>query len=157
MNCSLGLIENLASQLARDYKRNNYLFSRSTDNKRASLTLADTGESEKLVFADHDLFDEITCSDSDLFIAVEGGDDFTAKNESKSLNTFEISVFNRHDFVVGEELLGVIVDKLSEKEIKNMKIGKIFLPVDEHVHVVFADILDLFLHLFFLSSFDFSK
>ena len=49
-------------------------------------------------------------------------------DESQPLDTVEVSVFNGHDSLVGEQLLGVIVDQLT---------------VDENVNVVLADFLNL--------------
>ena len=49
-------------------------------------------------------------------------------DESQPLDPVEVSVFDGHDALVGEQLLGVIVDQLT---------------VDENVDVVFADLLNL--------------
>ena len=49
-------------------------------------------------------------------------------DESQPLDSVEVSVFDGHDALVGEQLLGVIVDQLT---------------VDENVNVVLADLLNL--------------
>ena len=52
------------------------------------------------------------------------GDDLAAGDEGQPLNAVEVGVLDGHDALVGEQLLGVVVDEL---------------PVDEHVDVVLAD------------------
>ena len=58
----------------------------------------------------------------------EGGDDLSAGDEGEPLDAVEVGVLDGHDALVGEQLLGVVVDEL---------------PVDEHVDVVLADQLNL--------------
>ena len=58
----------------------------------------------------------------------EGGDDLAAGDECEPLDAVEVGVLDGHDALVGEQLLGVVVDEL---------------PVDEHVDVVLADQLHL--------------
>ena len=49
-------------------------------------------------------------------------------DESEPLDAVEVSMFDGHDALIGEQLLGVIIDQLT---------------VDEDVDVVFADLLNL--------------
>ena len=58
----------------------------------------------------------------------EGGDDLSAGDEGEPLDAVEVGVLDGHDALVGEQLLGVVVDEL---------------PVDEHVDVVLADQINL--------------
>ena len=58
----------------------------------------------------------------------EGGDDLAAGDEGEPLDAVEVGVLDGHDALVGEQLLGVVVDEL---------------PVDEHVDVVLADQINL--------------
>ena len=58
----------------------------------------------------------------------EGGDDLAAGDEGQPLDAVKVCVLDGHDALVGEQLLGVVVDELA---------------VDEHVDVVLADQLHL--------------
>ena len=64
----------------------------------------------------------------DEFRLAEGGDDLAAGDEGEPLDAVEVGVLDGHDALVGEQLLGVVVDEL---------------PVDEDVDVVLADQLHL--------------
>ena len=75
-----------------------------------------------------DLLDEIALADLDLVRMAECGHNLPSSDESESLNAVKVCVFNSHDALVGEQLLGVVVDEL---------------PVDEHVDVVLADQINL--------------
>ena len=86
------------------------------------------------------LLNQITLANLDLVRMTESGYNLSSGDEGKSLNAVKVSVLNSHDALISEELLGVVVDELS---------------VDEHIHVVTANQIDLLLHLLFLSQLEF--
>ena len=83
------------------------------------------------------LLDDVTLSELDELGVSEGGDDLAAGDEGEALDAVEVGVLDGHDALVGEKLLGVVVDELA---------------VDEHVDVVLADQVHLVLHLLLLGD-----
>ena len=75
---------------------------------------------------------DVTLSELDELGVSEGGDDLAAGDEGEALDAVEVGVLDGHDALVGEELLGVVVDELA---------------VHEDVDVVLADQVNLVLHL----------
>ena len=89
------------------------------------------------VLANDDLLDDIAVSETDELGVVKGRGDLSSSDKGQTLNTIEISVLNRHDTGISEELLGPVVDQLS---------------VDEASNTVLLDLLNFGFHLFALSA-----
>lgn len=79
-----------------------------------SKPISESRLNKKNVTAVAYLFDNITLSKFHFVGLVERADDFSTSDECKSLDAVKVCVFDSHDSGVSEQLLGVVVDKLSE-------------------------------------------
>mmetsp|Transcript_82699 Transcript_82699/g.230620 ORF Transcript_82699/g.230620 Transcript_82699/m.230620 type:complete len:336 (+) Transcript_82699:443-1450(+) len=115
---SLGLVQDVRGSAA--------------EHDGARLALGAARELDHLVLADHDLFDPLARAELDILWAVEGRDDVRAEHRGEALGAVEVGVFDGHNPVVPEQLIGVVVNEL---------------PVDEDVAAMLDDLLNLRLHL----------
>lgn len=90
-------------------------------------------KSTDLVFADHDLLDELAVAELHEVGAVERAHNLATSDEGQPLHTLEVGVLDGKDAFLSEERLWVVVDEL---------------PVDEAVDAVRCDCLNFRLHLF---------
>jgi hypothetical protein len=108
------------------------VLSGTAEHDGASLIAGATRELDNLVLANHDLFNRAAGTEgSCVFGVIESGEDFRAQNSGKALNSIEVSMLDDHYTSLSEELLGVVVDKLT---------------VDKYVGLVSEDLIDLKLH-----------
>mmetsp|Transcript_55162 Transcript_55162/g.81003 ORF Transcript_55162/g.81003 Transcript_55162/m.81003 type:complete len:213 (+) Transcript_55162:553-1191(+) len=84
-----------------------------TQHKCARLTALAALEGDELVLANDDLLDTIARAHLDHGGVVKGRGDLAAKDGRKTLDALEVGMFNRHDAVVREVLLGLVVNKLA--------------------------------------------
>jgi hypothetical protein len=63
-----------------------------------------------LVLSDHDLLDEIAPPELDEIWSLERARNFATGDEGQAFNTLEISMLDRHNPFLGEEILGVVVN-----------------------------------------------
>jgi len=112
-----------------------------TEYDGTSLVLVATGELNHLVFTDHDLLDLVAGAKNIGIGAVKSGQNLGAEDGGESLNTIKVSVLNNHNAGTSEELLGVVVNKLS---------------INEDIGLVGKNFVDFSLHLSLLSFLNFT-
>mmetsp|Transcript_13265 Transcript_13265/g.26504 ORF Transcript_13265/g.26504 Transcript_13265/m.26504 type:complete len:483 (-) Transcript_13265:112-1560(-) len=109
------------------------------EDHAARLAAGAPGEAHEGVLPDHDIVDGVASAEPDEFRVVEGGGDLAAGDRGEAFDPVEIGVFDGHDAVFGEDLLGEVVDELA---------------VDEAVDAVVHDFLAFAAHLVLLGLLD---
>mmetsp|Transcript_15680 Transcript_15680/g.18076 ORF Transcript_15680/g.18076 Transcript_15680/m.18076 type:complete len:204 (+) Transcript_15680:544-1155(+) len=109
-----------------------HLVGSSTEDNGARFSRFAPAETDDFVFPDHDFFDNVAFSQSYEFGVIESGYHLPTRHGGQSLDSVKIGVFDRHDFLLGEDALGVIVNQL---------------PIDKNVAPVVADLVHLDPHL----------
>ena len=85
------------------------LFSGTTENKGAGLSLADSSKSHDFVLANHDFLNQITFADSDALWLIKSRNNLGTEYGSETLNTLEIGMLNCHDVFVSKKLQAWLV------------------------------------------------